>query len=125
MLMKTKTVDFHHVEEHQRDMDKRLENWSLWLRVTDGLGRPHPMWANCKSNAWQWHPPEIRETCDMIDAQRMEKLVYSLPEKFREAIRWSYVYKFPPAKACRALAVTMDGLQLLVRNGRQMLINIS
>ena len=123
MLMKTKTVDFHHVEEHHQAIDARLSNWGLWLQSRPG-GKIHPMWAKARSNAWQWHAPEHRPTCDPLDAQAMEKAVYKLPEKHRAAIRWQYVYRGSPARACRALAVNMDGLAELVRQGRTMLVNL-
>lgn len=123
MLMKAK-VDFHYVEPEHKSMDDRLCNWALWLQTSKG-GYIHPMWAKARSNAWQWHTPEYRPTCDILDAQAMEKAVCALPEKHRKAVQWHYVYKFSPTAMARELGVSLDGLNDLVRVGRQMLINRS
>jgi DNA-directed RNA polymerase specialized sigma24 family protein len=122
MLMKTKTVDFHHVEDHQRDMDKRLQNWARWVKPRSPSW-VSPMFRQARSNAWQWHTPEVRETCDMLDAQAMEKAVAALPEKHRTAIRWHYVYPVQPFKVQKALGVTEQALYGLVRDGRERLMN--
>lgn len=121
MLMRVK-VDFHHVEEHQHAIDKRLHNWSRWVK-------PHrpswvsPMFRMYRSHAWQWHAPEHRETCDVLDAQAIEKLVCKLPEKHRQAVRWHYVFPCEPFRMARELGVTEQALFQLVRDGRQMLMN--
>lgn len=122
MLMKTRSVDFHHVEDHQKDIDAKLMNWARWVtpRAPSWVS---PMFRMAKSNSRQWHQPEIRETCDIIGAMLMEKEVCKLPEPHRAAIRWHYVIKCGPVKACRALGLTTEGLAKTVRDGRQMLIN--
>ena len=122
MLMKTRALDFHHVEEGQRGIDARLQNWASWVKPR-APSWVSPMFRMCRSNSRQWHMPEIRETCDVIGAQAMEKAVYHLPAKHRDAIRWHYVCPVTPAKMCRHLGVNMEGLALLVREGRQMLMN--
>lgn len=122
MLMKTKTVDFHHVDPHQKDVDAKLMNWASWVRPRSP-NWVSPMFRQAQSNSRQWHTPEIRQTCDVIGAQAMEKAVAYLPESQRTAIRWHYVYPVSPAKACRALGVSMNGLAGLVRQGREVLIN--
>ena len=122
MLMKTKTVDFHHVDPHQKEMDAKLMNWASWVRPR-APSWVSPMFRQAQSNSRQWHTPEIRQTCDVIGAQAMEKAVFHLPENQRTAIRWHYVYPVSPTKVCRALGVSMDGLADLVRQGRTMLMN--
>lgn len=115
-------TDFAHVEPHQAEIHDTLINWSLWVKP----GHPsymHPMWAKSRSNAWQWHVPEHRPTCDILKAQRTEKAVSKLPEKHRYAVRWCYVHRGHPAKAAKKAGVTIDGLYKLVRDGRQMLID--
>jgi len=120
--MKTKTVDFHHVEEHHKDMDKRLHNWARWVKHR-APSWVSPMFRQARSNAWQWHTPEVRETCDVLDAQKLEKEIGKLPAKHREAIRWHYVFPVAPYKMQKALGVTERGLFDLVRDWRQMLSN--
>lgn len=122
MLMKVKAVDFHHVPPEQQAIDAKLRNWSAWVKPRQ-VSQMASIWKLGKSNARQWHAPEIRETCDIIQAQAMEKAVYHLPEKHRDAIRWHYVYPVTPLKMCRHLGVSMEGLADLVSKGRLMLMN--
>ena len=53
----------------------------------------------------------------------LEKAVYALPEKHREAIRWWYVYRRDPVGMARLLGVSKQGLADLVNAGRTMLQN--
>ena len=119
MLMKTKTVDFHHVDPNQKDMDAKLINWASWVRPR-APNWVSPMFRQSQSNSRQWHTPEIRQTCDVIGAQAMEKAVFYLPESHRTAIRWHYVFPVSPAKVCRALGVSMDGLAELAAHPNQL-----
>jgi hypothetical protein len=121
--MKRDLVDFFVIEDHQIPIHRLLENWSLWVRVARESGRQHPMWAKSQSNARQWHEPELREPVNLLEAQAMEKAVGLLPLAHRDAIRWNYVWRSGPLHMARRLGVTKDGLMLLVRDGRQMLIN--
>lgn len=122
MLMKTNSIDFHHIEDGHKEIDKVLQNWARWVRVSH-VSWVSPMFRQAQSNSRQWHQPEIRETCDILAAQAMEKAVYHLPERHRFAVRWHYVFQGSPAKAARNCGVTLDGLAKLARDGRQMLIN--
>lgn len=114
-------IDFAFVPEHQREIDERLHNWARWC-----IGRPFrwtsPIFRLAKP-AQHWEPVDVRADVDIIDASRLEKGVAALPEKHREAVRWCYVYRSPPWKACRLLAVQQDTLYRLVADGRQMLVN--
>lgn len=122
MLMKVKTVDFHAVQPEHAVMHARLANWASWVAVrgTHWMG---PIWKMGKSNGRQWDIPELRAPIDTLDAVEVEKAVSKLPDKHRTAVRWAYVYKDAPIKRCRELAVSMEGLDGLVRAGRTMLIN--
>jgi hypothetical protein len=122
MLMKTRSIDFHHVEDGHKEIDKALQNWARWVRVSH-VSWVSPMFRQAQSNARQWHQPEIRETCDLIAAQAMEKAIYQLPERHRYAVRWRYVYCGDPYKAQKKLGATQDGLAKLIRDGLQMLVN--
>ena len=115
-------VDFFRVEDHQQEIHARLLNWARWVSVRPGTHQ-HPMWRQGKSNTRQWHQPEPRESVDLIDGMRIEKAVSQLPDKHRESLRWWYVWKTSPNRAMRNLGVNADGLSLLVRTGRQMLLN--
>jgi DNA-directed RNA polymerase specialized sigma24 family protein len=122
--MRRDLTDFFLVEDHQLAIHGRLENWSRWVehRRLKG-GKQHPMWAKSVSNARQWHEPDLREPTDELDGLAMEKGVAMLPEKHKQAIRWSYVFRGGPLNMARRLGVSKEGLMQLVRDGRQMLIN--
>ena len=115
-------IDFHAVPDHQLGMHDRLLNWSRWVRVTVP-GWQASIWRLGKSNTRQWHEPEMREETDILDGMAMEKAVFALPDKHRDAIRWHYVYRTSPTAARKHLGVTNEGLQRLVVDGRTMLIN--
>lgn len=120
--MKTDYIDFHAVRDEHLEIHRRLLNWARWVtpRTPSWVS---PMFRMYRSHAWQWHTPEHRETCDMLDAQRIEKEVSGLPQKHREAVRWAYVICCPPIKAQRALGLTKDGLFRHIQDGRTMLKN--
>lgn len=118
----TKNPDFHYVPNDQRAIDARLENWSRYVAVKLP-GWVSPIWKLGKSNGRQWHAPEFRPACDVLDGHAMEKAVFKLPEPHRSAIRWAYVYRRHPAEFCKAQAMSKDTLAILINDGRRMLIN--
>ena len=115
-------IDFQTVEPHQDAIHERLINWADWVSVRHGTAI-HPMWRQAKSNAWQWHIPEYRKTCDILDAQAIEKEIAKLPAQQRDAVRWCYVYRTHPRAAMKRLGLSAEGLLKAIRDGRQMLIN--
>lgn len=121
--MKRDLLDFFLVEPHQLAMHARLENWARAVEVWRLGGRQHPMWAKSQSNSRQWHEPELREPTDTLDGHKIEKAVAALPIPHRDSLRWNYVIRSGPLHAARKLGVTKDALFVLVRDGRQMLIN--
>lgn len=124
MLMKVKTIDFHAVEPHQREIDRRLQNWGRWCNGTTAP-MTSPMFRMTPP------PPRVRgdlayagaDPVDRMDAQKMAKAVAALPGPHRTALNWSYVKPVSPKRMCQAMGTTMDGLAMFVRDGRQMLIN--
>lgn len=124
MLMKVAPVDFHAVETHQRDIDRRLQNWGRWCNgttapMTSPMFRMTPPPPRVRGDlAYQSSTP-----VDAMDAAKVAKAVAALPQAHRSAINWSYVKPVSPKRACQAIGTTMEGLAYLVRDGRQMLIN--
>lgn len=114
--------DFHYVPEDQKAIDARLENWASYVRVKSPSW-VSPIWKLGKSNGRQWHQPEFRPACDVLDGMALEKAVFKLPEPHRAAIRWAYVYKRHPAEFCKAQAMSKATLGILINDGRRMLIN--
>lgn len=117
-------VDFHHVEPHQRDIDKRLANWARWCngstaRMVSPMFRLTPPPPRVRADmAYQ-----IGDVVDSADAVKVAKGVAALPEYHRLALNWNYIKPVAPRRACQTLGTTMEGLARLVRDGRQMLIN--
>lgn len=124
MLMKTKEIDFHAVEEKHRAIHARLENWARWcngspVREINPMFRLYIAPARARGDYGAASCLPI----DRQDAARIAKAVIALPAPHRAAINWSYIKPVSPRRAAQALATSLDGLALYVRDGRQMLIN--
>ena len=115
-------IDFHSVQPDHAEIDASLRNWALWLFGT-ARSTTHAMWAWCKpSQPWE-AAADVMLVVDPIEAMETETAVRRLPLQHREAVRWCYVYRTSPRRAAQTLGVKLDGLWLLVRDGRQMLSN--
>jgi hypothetical protein len=122
--MKRNYVDFFEISEAHSKVHELLENWARYVSVNGPRAwATHPMWLNYRSNAWQWHRPEIKTPVDAIGAVKIDKLVTALPDKNRDALRWCYIFRTNPAGMAKKLAVTSGGLMLLVVDGRTMVKN--
>lgn len=126
MLMATRLrVDFHYVEEKHTQIHTRLENWARWC---NGSGAPStspmfrlyiaPARARGAENTWSGIG------VDGMDASRLAKYIAKLPEPHRKALQWSYVKPINPRRAAQEMGTSLEGLALLVRDGRQMLVNL-
>jgi DNA-directed RNA polymerase specialized sigma24 family protein len=119
--MEMKTTDFNHIEPHQAAIHERLLNWSRWVSVRPH-SRVHPMFAKYRP-AQHWDPKEMREACDTLDAQALEKVIGGLPPDHAFALRWCYVWRMSVGDARRAIGVSTEGLHRYLRDGRQFVIN--
>ena len=116
-------TDFSHVPTRHDAVNQRLEDWSRWVRVKPSAWKTHPMWANYRAPK-QYEDDGIRVELNTLECFAMEMEVSALPEKFRTAVRWYYVFsKVPVIKVRQQLGVTSDGLRDLVESGRDMLKN--
>ncbi len=117
-------VDFHTVEEKHYAIHERLLNWAWWCNGS-GDASESPMFRLYRSSAMakDHYGAASGQAVDTLDAARIAKAVIALPDAHRSAVNWSYVKPVSPARACRAIGVSMEGLALLVRDGRQMLVN--
>ena len=124
MLMRvTETVDYCYVSLEHELIHARLLNWERWVRVRPHGWFTHPMFRHFRASK-QWEAsPYIGTPVNTLDAAVLEKAVYALPEKHREAIRWWYVYRRDPVGMARLLGVSKQGLADLVNAGRTMLQN--
>lgn len=123
MLAKVHSVDFHWVQESHREIDRQLTQWARWVRVKPSGWQTHPMFRQYRSHAWQWETPVYQVPVNSLEAHLMEKAVAALPEKHRDAIRWSYCFRNNPIQMARRLGVSKEGLLALVVDGRSMLNN--
>lgn len=119
--MKRGHVDFFLVEYKHLAIHGRLENWARWCR-NGPASRVQPMFRLYRStDIWAQHEPAI--PVDSLDAAHMQKAVTKLPKPNSGALCWYYLKPVDPKRAARAAATTLEGLALLVRDGRQMLVN--
>lgn len=119
-------VDFASVPVSQWKMHDRLDNWARWARGSQRqTGMASPMFSLYRSTEVQRRRSgeETPVPIDKMDAQAVAKGVSALPDKHRRAIQWHYLHPRNPSGQARELGVSMEGLALLVRDGRQMLIN--
>lgn len=118
-------TDLARIETRHQKINERMENWARWVRVKPQAWGAQPMFRYAKSNARQWEAdPHISVSINSLEAHQTEKMVASLPEKHRDAVRWFYVFHWVhPGVMQRRLAVTQEGLTRLVTNGLDMLVN--
>ena len=124
MLMKTKEIDFHAVEEKHHAIHARLENWARWCHGAR-VPSTSPMFEMCRGTARSRddYGAVTAIALDRDDAVRLAKAVIALPGPHRIAINWSYVKPVSPRRAAQSIGTSHEGLALYVRDGRQMLIN--
>lgn len=117
-------IDFHQVEEKHLSIHTRLLNWALWCNGTGGA-TTSPMFrlyrapARARGAEHAWSSVAV----DGMDAQRIAKAITHLPETHRRALHWCYIKPINPKRAAAEQGTTLAGLALLVRDGRQMLVN--
>jgi hypothetical protein len=127
MLMRTRTsIDFHAVEEKHFPIHERLLNWARWC---NGTGAP------TTSPMFRLYVPSARAKSgdgvtfgggmpvDQMDAAKLARAIIALPEPHRRALHWHYIKPINPRRAASDMGTTLEGLALLVRDGRTMLVN--
>lgn len=117
-------TDYHHVPARQDAIHLRLEQWGLWVRYRPHTWATHPMWRMSKSNAWQWHVPELKPALNPIECLEVERAVAIIPEPFRVSVRWCYASPWVPVSVIRReTRTTKEGLEELIIRGRDMVNN--
>jgi DNA-directed RNA polymerase specialized sigma24 family protein len=113
-------VDFFYVAPHQQEMHRRLENWAQ-AQFSGGGSSASPMFRLYRPDNFERGTPGI--PVDTHDAMKVAKGVAALPQPHRLALNWNYVEGGSPTKARKLIGCTVDGLMLLISDGRQMLLN--
>ena len=119
--MNREAVDFHLIPHHQLAIDARLINWGRAQRSGPGQNCA-PMFKQYRSSD-QWEGTTSSPTIDQLDAGKINRAWQQLEADCRAALAWQYVTPSSPAKACKVIGCTMDGLAALVVQGRQALID--
>lgn len=115
-------VDFHHVPERQREIDAKLVNWARWCRTGGGGSQVLPMFRGYRDNYFEL-PGAAMEPINVPQAVEVQKVMARVPEKNRIAVQWCYIIKSNPVRIARGLAVSREGLLLLITDGRDMVKN--
>ena len=115
-------TDIGRVPHHQHAIHDRLVNWAMYVKPGQSVN-VSPMFRQCKSNAFQWHAPEYRPTCDTQDGHKVEKAICKLPAMNKDALVWYYLYRFGVLKARKLFGLTEAALDKLVIDSRTMLAN--
>ena len=122
MLMAVRpSVDFYEVRPGHEEIDDRLKNWARWCHGTNGR-TCQPMFRLYRA-AEHWGQHDTGSSVDTLDATAIQKAVSGLPDGHRKAVSWCYVIRSNPKKVAQSLAVSMEGLLLLIHDGRTILIN--
>lgn len=117
-------VDFSRIPTRHDAINLRLEQWAKWVSVRPQAWKVQPMFRQYRSHSWQWHSPEIKTELNTLECVEIEKMVSQLPDKHRTAIRWAYVFPWiAPSVIRRELALTKEGLEQLLTDARDMLVN--
>jgi hypothetical protein len=120
-MRRDRFIDFFYVAPHQQDMHKRLENWALDCFNGGGGGSASPMFRLYRPDNYE--RGELRALADHSDAVKIAKGIAMLPLPHRNALHWNYIQGGTPTKARKKIGCTLEGLMLLISDGRQMLIN--
>lgn len=120
-MKRDKFVDFFYVAPHQQDMHKRLENWATSCFSSGDGGNASPMFRLYRPDNYERGYSGI--AVDIHDAHKIAKGVAALPVLHRQALNWNYIDGGSPRRIRQKLGVTLDGLMLLISDGRNMLIN--
>lgn len=116
-------VDFNYIEPGHQAVDAWLVNWARWSMNRGGSG-VQPMFRYYRStDAAQIYGALSANPVDAIAGQAAQKAVTGLPVKHRLAISWCYIKRTKPRLAAQSLGESLPGLQVLIRNARQMLVN--
>lgn len=117
--------DLARISARHEAINKRLEEWSRWVRVTPRMMPQQPMFRMYQSKARHWEvDPPIHVEINSLAALEVEQAVAKLPEKHRTAVRWYYVYPYIQVHIVRReLGLTKEALSQMVEDARDMLKN--
>jgi hypothetical protein len=120
-MKRDRFIDFFYVPERQQEIHKRLENWARSL-YSSGGSSASPMFRLYRSNE-HWDRVSTAIPVDTHDAAKIAKGLSMLPMPHRHALNWNYAEGGSPTWARKRIGCTVEGLMLLISDGRQMLIN--
>ena len=120
--MKRTVHDFAKVEPHHLAIHERLRNWSRWVSVQPA--RQVSAMFKAYHPPQHWDEKEFREPCDLLDAQRIEKLICTLPTVHSGPLKWYYIYNTGVGKACSSMRFSKETLHRHLYDARQAMITL-
>ena len=118
------SIDLNHVHPRHDGIDRRLNEWSRWVRVRPVSWAVAPMFRLYKAPKQFESDLYVPIAINTLDASEIERAVSFLPPAHRTAIRWCYVFPgVPVGKVQRELGATREALAGLIHDGRTMLVN--
>lgn len=115
-------VDFNHLSEHERGIDRRLRNWAAWVRPSLGGSGTHPMFRWCKpSQQWVATDKVVVFLIDTEDARLLEVRMRELTPHERAALIWYYHGDESPRRVARRLGIHPSALLHFLKAGRKSL----
>lgn len=111
-------VDFIKLDDDEKNIDKRLRNWAIWVRPKRGFGAVHPMFRWYRPTE-HWQGIGDKSSCDLPDAEAVERVMRELPTIERLSIKWYYIEFSSPTKICKVLGLNLNELRMIVRKARK------
>lgn len=111
-------VDFVKLDDDEKIIDKRLRNWAIWVRPSRGIGSVHPMFRWYRPTE-HWEGLGDKTSCDIQDAQAIERVMRELSNPERLSLKWYYLEFSSPTKLCKILNLSLDDLRLIVKKARK------
>ena len=122
LRIKRSEIDINYIEPRHHAVHDRLTNWGRWAEERPAY-KTCPMFRMARSSSRQWHPVTVKDHIDILDAAVLEKVVVSLPVPHKKAMIWFYVHRYGENKYRRQHGYTLDTLQKIVTDARDMVIN--
>ena len=118
------SIDLNHIPARHDAIDRRLNEWSRWVKVRPVSWATAPMFRMYKAPKQFESDLYVPIAINTLDASEIERCVSFLPPAHRTALRWCYVHShIPVGKVQRELGATREALAGLIHDGRSMLVN--
>lgn len=112
------THDLARIQPNHAYADQRCQEWAKWVRVTHRPFGVQPMFRHYRAPGRWDVETVVPTTINTLQAQEIERVVATLPDRLRTVLRWAYVWPALHVNAvCRELGCSRDGLAALRDEG--------